>query len=426
MSDARHRTYLFALVDGGGTVPPELGAVRRLVARGHHVTVLGEDSMRTETEATGATFRPWVAAPNKAGRHQEDDRFADWKISNPLQLMPLLLEQQFVGPAPGYATDVRTAITTLHPDLVVCSFFAYGAMIGAESAGVPFDLLLPNAYLLPAPGMPAFGIGARPARGPLGHLRDNAVNGVAGRLWDKGVPDLNRLRADLGLGPIDHFFDQAHRARRQLVLTSAAFDFPARLPEHARYVGAVLDDPAWAATAWTPPPGTDPLVLVALSSTFQDQVGCLQRIVDALGTLPVRGIVTTGPALDPAAIRTSANVTVVAAAPHSEVLRDASVIVTHGGHGTVVRALAVDVPLVVLHHGRDQADNAARVVARGAGISVKRTAPPPKIAAAVARVLDDPSYRAAAGRLGAAIRADAAGTALVDELEDLPRPQPAR
>ncbi len=28
-------TYLFALVDGGGTVPPELGVVRRLVERGH-------------------------------------------------------------------------------------------------------------------------------------------------------------------------------------------------------------------------------------------------------------------------------------------------------------------------------------------------------------------------------------------------------
>ena len=426
MTDVRTRTYLFALVDGGGTVPPELGAVRRLVARGHHVTVLGEDSMRIETEATGATFRPWVAAPNKAGRRQEDDRFADWKISNPLQLMPLLLEQQFVGPAPGYATDVQAAIAALHPDLVVCSFFAYGAMIGAESAGVPFDVLVPNAYLLPAPGMPAFGIGAQPARGPLGRARDKAVNGVAGRLWDKGVPDLNRLRTELGLGPIDHFFDQAHRARRHLVLTSAAFDFPAELPDHVRYVGAVLDDPAWAATAWTPPPGDDPLVLVALSSTFQDQAGCLQRIVDALATLPVRGIVTTGPALDPSEIRAPVNVTVVAAAPHSEVLRDAAVIVTHGGHGTVVRALAAGVPLVVLHHGRDQADNAARVVARGAGLAVKRSAPPAKIAAAVRRLIDEPSFRVGAAELGAAIRRDAESGALVRELEDLPLTEPAR
>ena len=105
-------------------------------------------------------------------------------------------------------------------------------------------------------------------------------------------------------------------------------------------------------------------------------------------------------------------------------LRQAAAVVTHGGHGTVVRALAADVPLVVLHHGRDQADNAARVTARGAGLSVKRTASPAAIAKAVSRVLDDPSYRAGAARLGASIRRDAASGALVAELEDLPAAVP--
>ena len=209
------------------------------------------------------------------------------------------------------------------------------------------------------------------------------------------------------------------------MLTSAAFDFPAELPDHARYVGAVLDDPAWAATTWTPPPGDGPLVLVALSSTFQDQGDCLQRIVDGLGTLPVRGIVTTGPALDPAQIRAPANVTVVAAAPHSEVLRDAAAVVTHGGHGTVVRTLAADVPMVVLHHGRDQADNAARVVAARCGPlgqahrvagEDRRRAP------ACARRPVVPHRRR---RVGRGDPADAAGTALVDELEDLPEPKAA-
>ena len=58
--------YLFALVDGGGTVPPELGIVRRLVERGHDVVVLAEDSMRTDVDVSGATFRPWTTAPNRA------------------------------------------------------------------------------------------------------------------------------------------------------------------------------------------------------------------------------------------------------------------------------------------------------------------------------------------------------------------------
>lgn len=62
-------------------------------------------------------------------------------------------------------------------------------------------------------------------------------------------------------------------------------------------VGPVLDDPAWAADAWQPPRGDEPLVLVGLSSTFQSQADCLQRIVVALAGLPVRAVVTTGPAI---------------------------------------------------------------------------------------------------------------------------------
>jgi MGT family glycosyltransferase len=421
------RTYLFTLVDGGGTVPPELGVVRRLVERGHDVTVLAEDSMRDDVRVTGATFRPWTTAPNRPSRRPEDDPYKDWECKNTLQLFARLMEHQFVGPAPRYAADVTAALSGSRTDLVVCSFFAYGAMVAAEAAGVPFDVLLPNAYLFPTPGMPPVGLGLRPAKGPLGRLRDRAINGVTVRQWDKALPDVNALRASLGLEPVAHFFDQALAARRQLVLTSPDFDFPAELPANVRYVGAVLDDPAWAAaTPWSPPPGDDPLVLVGLSSTFQDHVGALQRIADALGRLPVRALLTTGPALEPGALRPPANVTVVAAAPHSEVLRHAAAVVTHGGHGTVIRALAADVPMVVLPHGRDQDDNATRLTMRGAGLSLKRTASPEAIAAAVRRVLSEPSFREGAARLGTSVRRDAASGELLAELEDLPAVAGAR
>ena len=138
----------------------------------------------------------------------------------------------------------------------------------------------------------------------------------------------------------------------------------------------------------------------------------------------MRGLVTTGPALDPERITAPPSVEVVEAAPHSEVLRSAAVVVTHGGHGTVVRTLAAEVPLVVLHHGRDQADNGARLTARGAGLTVKRTAPSSAIAAAVRTLLDDPSFRTGAARLGRSLRRDAASGALVAELEDLPAAVP--
>ena len=114
------------------------------------------------------------------------------------------------------------------------------------------------------------------------------------------------------------------------------------------------------------------------------------------------------------------NVTVVASAPHREVLPHADLIVTHGGHGTVVKALAAGLPLVILHHGRDQADNAVRVTERHAGVAVPRTASSARIARAVADVLGDASYRESAEGLGRAIMRDVAESPLLDELERVP------
>ena len=408
-SPASTRTYLFALVDGGGTVPPELGAVRRLVERGHDVTVLAEDSMADEVIATGAALRRWTTAPNRPTRLPDDDPTRDWECKNPLQLFDRLLDRQFVGPAPDYATDVDAAIAVRRPDLVVCSMFALGAMVAAEGAGIPFDMMMPNIYLLPAAGLPPMGLGLQPARGVAGRTRDRAIHALIERSWAKGLPAINDLRRERGLAPLARLWDQAEHARRKLVMTSTAFDFPATMPDNVRYVGPVLDDPTWA-TAAAPPitaeePADRPFVLVAMSSTYQDQQDSIQRVVDALGGLPVRALVTSGPAIDPTIFEHQPNVEVVRSASHQALLPGAAVVVTHGGHGTVIKALAAGVPLVVLPHGRDQADNAARIVARHAGVKVSRTAKPPRSprrSAGFSRIRRSPTTLACSARRSAA------------------------
>ena len=413
------RRYLFAVVDGGGNVPPELGAARRLLERGHSVTVIAEDSVISDVRATGAAVRRWVRAPNRPDRRPEHDPARDWECKYPWQLLDRMIATMLVGPAPRYAQDVLEAIAETVPDLVVCSMFCVGGMLAAEAADIPFDVVIPNIYPFPADGLPPFGMGLRPARGPAGRIRDRILNALGEHLWNaKGLTALNALRRRYDLPPLSRFFDQVGRARRQLVLTSAAFDFPANLPRNARYVGPILDDPVWANSApWPTPPGSSPLVLVSLSSTFQDQIGCLQRIVDALSTLPLRAIVTTGPAVHVTALRSSPNVVIVECAPHRQVLQQAALVITHGGHGTVMKALAAGVPLVVLPHGRDQGDTAARVSARGAGVTLARTPGVRAISGAVLHVLRRDSYRAAAQRLGGAIQSDADTNALVRELE---------
>lgn len=411
MSGPSSHHYLVALADGGGTVPAELGVVRRLVERGHRVTALVDESMAEPSRATGAAVHLWRTRPGA--------EFRDWAIRNPLELARRMSEHYLSGPAAGHAADTVSGLDAGLPDRVVATFFTLGAMIAAEARGVPFDVLMPNVYIAPVRGRPPGGASMSPMRGPIGTVRDRMAGSATTRLLDRyALATLNEVRAKHGLAPIQHVWDQVHRARRELVLTTAEFDFAGEFPENVRFVGPILDDPAWASRAeFVPPAGDGPLVLVALSSTFQNHADCLQRIADALASLPVRGLVTTGPSIAPELIDASENVVVVASAPHRAAMRRASLVVTHGGHGTVMKSLAAGVPLVVLHHGRDQADNAIRVVRRGAGVAVPRRAPADDIAAAIERVLGDARYREAAARLGAAINRDVSGSALLDELE---------
>lgn len=410
--------YLFTLWDGGGSLPPELAVVRKVVGTGHRVTVLIDPVAEPEASAAGAhDVRVWRDAPHHATRLADDDYIRDWAIRSPARMLTNLMDTLMVRPAAAFADEVLRAIDSVKPDIVVTSFPLFGSMMAAEARGLPFVVLVPNVVSLPCEGMPPFGTGFLPPRTAVGRSRDRALNGLVERVWNRRRSELNRTRTTLGLDPLDRVLAQYERADRVLALTGTAFDFPARLPANVRYVGPQLDDPHWTQT-WKPPPDDGrPFVLVAMSTTYMNHTEQLQRAVTAVGTLPVRALVTTGPAIDPEQLHASANVTVVRSAPHRELLRHTDAVVTHGGHGTVVKALAAGVPLVCIPTGRDQPDNAARVAHRGAGLRLARNAPPAKIAAAITRVLDDPSYRSAAIELGARLAAEADSTRLLDELE---------
>jgi UDP:flavonoid glycosyltransferase YjiC (YdhE family) len=239
-------------------------------------------------------------------------------------------------------------------------------------------------------------------------------------MFDSGLPAVNAARAALGLGPLEHLLDQFRAAQVELLATSRSFDFPSHsLPGHVRYVGPQIGDPRWA-RPWTSPwPASDerPLVTVAFSTTFQNHGAVLQKVIDALAPLPVRVLVTLGGAIKPSALRASDNCVLVDNAPHSVVMRESAFVVTHGGHGTVMRALVSRAPILVIPHGRDQNDNAVRVTDRGAGLSLLPGASVEDIRAAGERLLREPSFRSAARRLGDLVAAEAEHSTIVPELE---------
>ena len=387
--------------DSGGGVEAVTTVVRRAVARGHNVRALGTEGLRSRFESAGAAFRRYQYAPDNDLRRPETDLVKDWETRNPLTLWARLRERLLCGPAREFCRDVLEELHREAADVVVVDTMIPSALFGAEAAGVPAAIVMHGPYMVPRGDVPPLGTGFMPASGGLGRLRDRSAAVVALAVFRSGMPSLNQARAEFGLAPLRDMPDLMGKAGRVLVCSSPSYDFaPGSVPANVCYVGPQLDDAARTAAddSWAGPAGR-PLVLVGLSSTVMRQEGLLQRAADALGQLQVRGLVTTGPAVDPAVIVARPNVTVTRWVRHADALPHCSAVITHGGHGTVMKALSAGVPLVVVPLGRDQPDNAARVVYAGAGARLRKKASVSALRAAVARVIEDPRYRAAAGRM---------------------------
>jgi MGT family glycosyltransferase len=406
------------MIEAGGNVPPQLGVARELALRGHHVHVLGDRTIEAAALAAGCAYLPFRLAPPQNMRDEAADVVRDWEPGGYERLM----DRVFFGPAEQYARDVLEQVARVEPETIAVDNLLLGALVGAEKSGVPTVLMMHTICTLPLDGVPPVGLGLRPASGVLGRVRDQLLRRQGRVALDRGLPSLNGARRALGLAPLAHASDQYARVDRALVLTCQAFDLPARsLPHYVRYVGPQLDDPNWV-EAWTSPwpdDHPDPLVLVALGTTYQNQRATVARVVDALSGLPVRGLVTLGAVFAPSDFAAAANVVVARSAPHQAVLPKTRAIVTHGGHGTVMKALAHGVPLVCMPLGRDQNDIAVRVEIAGAGIAIKQAADVDAIRHAVRRVLGEPSFLAAARRLAKIIAEDVEAKAAVTELEAL-------
>jgi MGT family glycosyltransferase len=414
------KRFLFVMVEGGGNVPAQMSIARRLAMRGHEVHVLADQAVEREALNAGCAFHTFVHAPQNNMRSRREDIIRDWEPATPPGQVRRIGERLMFGPAAAYARDVIENTERLRPDALAIDCLSFGAMIGAEKSGVPAALLVHFLIHPPVEGVTPFGLGLHPAHGPLGRLRDRALRAVMRRMFRFGLAPLNEARQQLGLPPIHDVFDQFHTLRRRLVLTSREYDFvPAALPDQVRYVGPQLDDPAWP-ERWTSPRGensSEPFVAVTLGSTYQRQEKTFGAILEALGSLPVHALAMLGEIDSPA--HCPHNVTVVKYAPHAAVFPRATAVVCHGGHGTVMKALAHGLPVVVMPFGRDQKDNGARVEVAGAGLSISAGSNPTRIASAIRRVLDEPGFRKAAERLAVVIARDVKEDRAVFEMESL-------
>lgn len=218
---------------------------------------------------------------------------------------------------------------------------------------------------------------------------------------------------------LEHMFDSVVRAPNPLKLVLAAKGMRSKhllaLAE-ARIVATLPAlDPVKGSNAiqtgplvsGIPAVASEPTVLLSLSTfAFPGMQAAWQRALDAVATLPVHVIATTGPVINPASLRLGSNTEAHAWLPHADVMQKVSLVFGHGGHATTMLALAHHLPMVVMPMFKmsDQPKVGRALVRAGAARVVSKTAKPSKMQEAVTAVLTEPSYRANAAQLGEQIR----------------------
>ncbi len=118
-------------------------------------------------------------------------------------------------------------------------------------------------------------------------------------------------------------------------------------------------------------------------------------------------------------VRGAPNVHVVESAPHAELLREASLVISHGGHGTVVKAAMAGLPQLIIPHGRDRPTMACASPIADAGIMLPRGSDGAAIRCAVEKLLGEPGYAQAAQALAQRIRTGFDPEAVTREVERL-------
>jgi UDP:flavonoid glycosyltransferase YjiC (YdhE family) len=389
------RIFLGAFGDAGHAFPM-LALGSALVQRGHEVHFETWKRWREPAEAAGIQFADapeYQVFPTPSTKH----------------LKPY-------AAAVKAARDTGEMVARIAPDVAVADIMTPAASLAAEVAGVPVATLVPHVHPHMAPGFPIYSIGARLPRTRAGaRFWDRVSSRFVDPALEQGRQQFNESRRRLGLPPLGYVHTGLSR-ELTLVATFPQLEYPREWPSWAKVVGPLMWEPPGERVQ--PPPGDGPVVLVAPSTAQDREHTLLRAALRGLAGEPVRVIATwNGREPDPP-IEVPDNAVLVPWLSYSQTMPLCDVVVCHGGHGTLVRALSNGVPVVVCPAVGDMAENASRVDWAGVGARLPRRYGTPRgVRAAVGRVLRSRSMRARAGELAAWAAAHDGPSRAVDELE---------
>jgi MGT family glycosyltransferase len=373
------RRFLVAAFGDVGHAFPAIALARALRGRGHEVLVETWGRWREPVEAEGLGF---TAAE-------------EYKV--------------FPPPAPGSndwasAAEATRALAPLmedfRPHAVVSDILTVAPALAAERAGCPRATLIPHVYPVHEAGMPFFAFGAQSPRTPVGRVMWRAGTPVLTSGLRRGRREMNETRRAVGLKPLERVHGGISD-ELALVATLPQLEYPRRWPRHVHVTGPMEFELPYPEIAL--PPGEEPLVLVGSSTAQDPELRLLRAALEALAGEPVR-VVATANRREPGGSlpEAPANAVVVEWLSYSQVMPQAALVVCHGGHGTVARALGAGVPLLCCPAAGDMAENAARAAWAGVGLMLPwRLLGPNSLRWAARRILGDDGFSRRSAELGA-------------------------
>ncbi len=370
--------FLVAAFGDPGHVFPAIALGRALRGRGHEVVIETWEERREAVEGAGLGF---AAAEEYRMFPPPDPDSADGEHAAEAAraLLPLLEE--------------------MRPHAVVSDILTLAPALAAEKAGVPLATLVPHIYPVVEPGLPFFAIGLRPARTPVGRAVWRTGQRALNIGLEHGRRDLNRQRDRLGLVPVERFHGGIS-PDLALVGTFPQLEYPRRWPAGVEITGPMTFELPHPEIEL--PPGGDPLVLVAPSTAHDSGNHLVRTALAALADEPVRVVATTNRVKPQSPIDVPANAILVDWLSYSQLMPAASLVISHGGHGTVARALGAGTPVLICPIIGDMSETAMRVAWAECGLSLPwRLCRPGPLRWAARRLLDDRSFAQRAGELAA-------------------------
>lgn len=363
---------LFAFEGGSGHFNPLVPIARAAEAAGHTVAFACAPQRFAMVEAAGFhAFRAGI----DIGSTPETDAMEEHYLATPniAEREAYLMREGFAGwYARAKAADVVTLCADWQPDLLVRDEIDFGSAVAAEQLGLPHA----NVLVIAAGSLVRHDLVADP------------LNALRARHGLPPDPDLAMLSRYLVLSP----FPPSYR--------DPAFPLPAT----AHALRPLLPGPTDSdhLPQWTANLAGAPTVYFSLGTAFGSMLReVFARVISGLRDLPINLIVTVGHRIDPGDFGDQpASVHIEQYIPQSLILPLCDLVISHGGSGSVMGALAHGLPLALIPLNADQPLNAERCTALGVGCVIgDETITAEAARDASAAMLANPDYRRNADRM---------------------------